>query len=70
MDEWNVEDELVREQPWRRHRSARRELKEMRDPETAKQIEHVERVLVRWALPLGVAFAALVWSVADSIGSS
>ena len=67
MDTWNVEDELVAEHQWWRHRSVRRELAEMRDEETARAIRHVETVLASWAMLLLAALAALVGSLWDFI---
>lgn len=70
MDVWNIEDELIAEQRfWWRRRAARRELKGMRDQETAKSIKHVETVLISWALLLLASAAALIGAVVEFVRS-
>ena len=70
MDVWNIEDELIAEERfWWRKRAARRELKSMRDQETAKSIKHVETVLISWALLLLASAAALIGAVVEFVRS-
>ena len=66
MDVWTIEDDLIAEERfWWRKRAARRELKGMRDQETAKSIKHVETVLLSWGLLLLASVAALIGAIVE-----
>jgi len=58
-----AEDELIKEQPRRRRRRARKELATWRDPDTDRSLAYVDVMLLSWTLLVFASAAAAIASL-------
>lgn len=63
LDHWNTEDALVEESPILRRRSARRQVRALRDPDMDLEIRRLNAVLQSWVLLFTAAALALTASI-------